>query len=34
MVNFAKLALADTSAKTGGAKFAAFLEANFATRSW
>lgn len=31
MVNFTKLALADTSAKTGGAKFVAFLEANFAT---
>lgn len=31
MVNFAKLAIADTSAKTGGAKFLAFLEANFAT---
>jgi NADPH oxidase 2 len=31
MVNFYKLALADTSAKTGGAKFVAFLEANFAT---
>lgn len=31
MVNFTKLALADTSAKTGGAKFVAFLNANFAT---
>jgi len=31
MVNFAKLALADTDAKTGGAKFLAFLDANFAT---
>ncbi|KAH9987187.1 NADPH oxidase [Russula vinacea] len=31
MVNFYKLALADTSAKTGGAKVVAFLNANFAT---
>lgn len=31
MVNFTKLALADTDAKTGGAKFVAFLNANFAT---
>jgi len=31
MVNFAKLAIADTSAKTGGQRFVAFLEANFAT---
>jgi len=31
MVNFAKLAIADTDAKTGGAKFVAFLNANFAT---
>ncbi|KAI9449064.1 NADPH oxidase [Lactarius psammicola] len=31
MVNFAKLAMADTDAKTGGAKFVAFLNANFAT---
>ncbi|KAI0296920.1 NADPH oxidase [Multifurca ochricompacta] len=31
MVNFAKLAMADTSAKTGGAKVVAFLNANFAT---
>ncbi|KAH9033367.1 NADPH oxidase [Lactarius pseudohatsudake] len=31
MVNFTKLALADTDAKTGGAKFVTFLNANFAT---
>ncbi|KAH9024016.1 NADPH oxidase [Lactarius deliciosus] len=31
MVNFTKLALADPDAKTGGAKFVAFLNANFAT---
>ncbi|KAH9981583.1 NADPH oxidase isoform 2 [Russula compacta] len=31
MVNFYKLAMADTDAKTGGAKFVAFLNANFAT---
>jgi len=31
MVNFVKLALADTDAKNGGQKFAAFLEINFTT---
>jgi len=31
MVNFARLAMADTDAKTGGQRFVAFLAANFAT---
>ncbi|ETW77417.1 putative NADPH oxidase [Heterobasidion irregulare TC 32-1] len=31
MFNFAKLAMADTDAKTGGQRFVAFLVANFAT---